>query len=264
MSTHFSIEKARKVWNEGTANQVIAVDSISLDLEKGEFVTIVGSNAAGKSTLFNMIAGSVTPTSGSIFLDGKDITGKEEYERAKYISRVKQDPSHSLVSGLSVVENFTLSRLRGETKRLKKAVTPEIEETCKQRLAELGLGIEKRIRSDVAMFSGGQRQAIALLSAVEKSPELLLLDEHTAALDPKMAHKILTITDKLVKERGITTLMVTHNITHALQYGDRLIILESGKIKHDIRGEDKKKLTLADAILLIEKPADLEEEFVSK
>lgn len=261
--SYFKLENLKKTYNSNTPHEVKAVDDISLKLNKGDFLTIVGSNAAGKSTIFGMIGGSIIPDSGKIILENKDLLATSEHDRASFIARVKQDPNHSLVSGMSVVENFALSKLRGERKKLKKGVTEEIEKECISKLKILNLGIEKRTHNDVSLFSGGQRQAIALISAIEKAPELLLLDEHTAALDPKMAHKILELTNNLVSDKKITTLMITHNITHALHYGNRLIVLESGKIKFDISGEEKKKATIAEIIALIEKPVDLEEEFTS-
>lgn len=259
--SYLEVKNLKKIWNENTEHEVVALSDMSFSMDKGDFITIVGSNASGKSTLFGMITGSITPTAGEIFLEGKNITKTPEYERTLKISKVKQDPNQSLISGLSVVENFALALKRGSRKTLNLAVTEKVKSLCREKLSSLNLGIEKRIESDVSLFSGGQRQAVALVSATLNNPELLLLDEHTAALDPKTSHKILELTDKIVREQNITTLMITHNITNALQYGNRIIVLENGKIKFDASGEQKKKLTVENVISLIEKPIDLEEEF---
>lgn len=251
---YLEIKNLKKIWNDHTEHKVVAVDDISFTLNKGDFVVIVGSNASGKSTLLNMISGNTLPTSGTILLDGEDITNIEEHKRSLKISKVKQDPNHSLVSGLSIIENFALAIKRGLSKNLRIAVTKENKHYCRKSLKELNLGIEKRIDSDVSLFSGGQRQAVALVCATLNNPELLLLDEHTAALDPKTSQRVLELTDAIIKKEKITTLMITHNITNALTYGNRLIVLESGKIKYDIEGDAKTKLTIEEVVTLIEKP----------
>lgn len=258
---YLEIKNLKKVWNENTEHQVLAVKDISLSINKGDFVSVVGSNASGKSTLLNMISGSVVPTNGEIFLDNENITKIPEHNRGFKISKVRQDPNNSLVSGLTIVENFALALKRGLPKKIKIAVTEEIRKHCRESLKDLNLGIEKRIDSDVSLFSGGQRQAVALVCATLNNPELLLLDEHTAALDPKTSKKILELTKEIVSKEKITTIMITHNITNALQYGNRLIVMENGKIKFDLDGEKKQKLTVAEVISFIEKPVDLEEEF---
>ena len=204
-----------------------------------------------------MISGNTFPSSGEVFLDGKNITNENEYDRSLQIAKVKQDPNHSLVSGLSVVENFALALKRGLSKKLKIAVNKEVEKYCEEILKQLDLGIEKRIHSDVSLFSGGQRQAVALICATLNNPELLLLDEHTAALDPKTSKKILELTDEIVKKEKITTIMITHNITNALQYGNRLIVLADGKIKFDFEAEEKSKLTVGDIVSLIENSVEI-------
>lgn len=249
---YLEIKNLGKIWAKNTEHEVIAIDNISLSFEKGDFVSIVGSNASGKSTLLNIISGNIVSTKGNIFLDGENITHTPEHEKSFKISKVKQDPNHSLVSGLSVEENFALALKRGLPKRIRPLITKNVRDFCKNCLKGLNLGIENRLASDVSVFSGGQRQALALICATLNNPALLLLDEHTAALDPKTSEKVLELTNEIVQKEKITTLMVTHNVTNALKYGNRLLVMENGRIKYNINACDKNKLSVADVVEMIE------------
>ena len=237
-----------KTFNAGTVNEKRAIDGLDLTLEDGDFVTIIGGNGAGKSTTLNLIAGVFPADQGSIILDGVDITRLPEHKRAKYLGRVFQDPMMGTAATMGIEENLALANRRGQRRTLRPGITAqEREKFCKQ-LAALGLGLEDRMTSKVGLLSGGQRQALTLLMATLKKPRLLLLDEHTAALDPKTADKVLQITEEIVARDKLTTLMVTHNMKHAIQYGNRLIMMDAGKVVVDIRGEEKKNLTVRDLL----------------
>ena len=242
------VENISKVFNKDTVNEKKAITGLNLHLNEGDFLTIIGSNGAGKSTLLNCIAGTYQIDDGSIVLDGNDITKLKQFERAKYIARVFQDPLLGTASDMEIQENLSLALHRGEKRNLRYGITNKEKELFKQNLSLLSLHLEDRLTSKVGLLSGGQRQGLTLLMATIKKPSLLLLDEHTAALDPITARNVLEITDKLVNENHITTIMVTHNIQDAIDYGNRLIMMNDGKIIFDISGEQKKKLKKEDLI----------------
>ena len=237
-----------KTFNAGTVNEKRAIDGLDLTLEDGDFVTIIGGNGAGKSTTLNLIAGVFPADQGNIILDGVDITRLPEHKRAKYLGRVFQDPMMGTAATMGIEENLALANRRGQRRTLRPGITAQEREKFRKQLAALGLGLEDRMTSKVGLLSGGQRQALTLLMATLKKPRLLLLDEHTAALDPKTADKVLQITEEIVARDKLTTLMVTHNMKHAIQYGNRLIMMDAGKVVVDIRGEEKKNLTVRDLL----------------
>ena len=237
-----------KTFNAGTVNEKRAIDGLDLTLEDGDFVTIIGGNGAGKSTTLNLIAGVFPADQGSIILDGVDITRLPEHKRAKYLGRVFQDPMMGTAATMGIEENLALANRRGQRRTLRPGITAQEREKFRKQLAALGLGLEDRMTSKVGLLSGGQRQALTLLMATLKKPRLLLLDEHTAALDPKTADKVLQITEEIVARDKLTTLMVTHNMKHAIQYGNRLIMMDAGTVVVDIRGEEKKNLTVRDLL----------------
>ena len=237
-----------KTFNAGTVNEKRAIDGLDLTLEDGDFVTIIGGNGAGKSTTLNLIAGVFPADQGSILLDGVDITRLPEHKRAKYLGRVFQDPMMGTAATMGIEETLALANRRGQRRTLRPGITAQEREKFRKQLAALGLGLEDRMTSKVGLLSGGQRQALTLLMATLKKPRLLLLDEHTAALDPKTADKVLQITEEIVARDKLTTLMVTHNMKHAIQYGNRLIMMDAGKVVVDIRGEEKKNLTVRDLL----------------
>jgi len=233
-----------KTFNPNTANENMVLKNIDLSIPKGDFVTIIGGNGAGKSTLLNSVAGTIKNDSGDIHLSGKKINKLTEEKRAKKISRVFQDPQMGTAPRMTIAENLSIASLRGEKRTLKKSDSKESREHYKNLLSQVGLGLEDRLYQEVGLLSGGQRQIIALIMATIKEPELLLLDEHTAALDPKAAKIVMSLTEQRVKEKGITTLMITHNMQHAIDYGNRLIMLADGQIILDIEGEEKQGLTI--------------------
>ena len=237
-----------KTFNAGTVNEKRAIDGLDLTLEDGDFVTIIGGNGAGKSTTLNLIAGVFPADQGSIILDGVDITRLPEHKRAKYLGRVFQDPMMGTAATMGIEENLALANRRGQRRTLRPGITAQEREKFRKQLAALGLGLEDRMTSKVGLLSGGQRQALTLLMATLKKPRLLLLAEHTAALDPKTADTVLQITEEIVARDKLTTLMVTHNMKHAIQYGNRLIMMDAGKVVVDIRGEEKKNLTVRDLL----------------
>ena len=237
-----------KTFNAGTVNEKRAIDGLDLTLEDGDFVTIIGGNGAGKSTTLNLIAGVFPADQGNIILDGVDITRLPEHKRAKYLGRVFQDPMMGTAATMGIEENLALANRRGQRRTLRPGITAQEREKFRKQLAALGLGLEDRMTSKVGLLSGGQRQALTLLMATLIRPKLLLLDEHTAALDPKTADKVLQITEEIVARDKLTTLMVTHNMKHAIQYGNRLIMMDAGKVVVDIRGEEKKNLTVRDLL----------------
>ena len=233
-----------KTFNADTVNEKTVFSGLNLELEAGDFVTIIGGNGAGKSTMLNVIAGAFKPDEGSISIDGIDVTNMPEHKRASYIGRVFQDPRMGTASDLWVEENMSIADSRGHRRGLRWAITSKDRERYRELLKPLDLGVENRLTTKMGLLSGGQRQAITLLMAAMKKPKLLLLDEHTAALDPKTAAKVLEITDKVISENNLTTLMVTHNMRDAIDHGNRLIMMSEGKIVVDVKGEDKKKLTV--------------------
>ena len=237
------IRNISKTFNPGTINEKKALSDLSLTLKDGDFVTVIGGNGAGKSTLLNAVAGVWPVDSGSILLDGEDITALPEHKRAKYIGRVFQDPMMGTAPNMQMEENLALALRRGQKRGLRWGVTKAERQEYREKLKTLGLGLEDRMTVKVGLLSGGQRQALTLLMASLRKPKLLLLDEHTAALDPATAAKVLELSDQIVEENGLTALMITHNMTDAIKHGNRLIMMNEGKIILDISGEEKKQLT---------------------
>ena len=237
-----------KTFNAGTINEKRALVDVNLHLEPGDFVTVIGGNGAGKSTLMNMIAGVYPIDAGTITLDGKNISRLSEPARAKYLGRVFQDPMMGTAADMQIIENLAMAKRRGRARTLAWGVTRAEKEEYADRLRELGLGLEKRPTAKVGLLSGGQRQALTLLMATLTEPKLLLLDEHTAALDPKTAAKVLDLTSKIVAEKHLTTLMVTHNMNDAIRLGNRLIMMHEGRIIYDVRGDEKRSLTVKDLL----------------
>ena len=240
------LENLRKTFNPNTINQKVALDGVSLHLDDGDFVTMIGGNGAGKSTLLNAIAGVWPVDSGKVVINGKDITSLSEYKRAPWLGRVFQDPMMGTAATMQIIENLALAKRRGDRRRLRPGVTKAEKEEYRELLATLGLGLEDRLTSKVGVLSGGQRQALTLLMATLKKPELLLLDEHTAALDPRTAEKVLLISDQIIRENNLMTMMVTHNMKDAIRFGNRLIMMNEGRIILDIKGEEKQRLTVRD------------------
>ena len=243
-----TISNVRKTFNKGTINEKKALNGINLHLNEGDFVTIIGGNGAGKSTMLNMIAGVYPIDSGKIEIDGINISTEPEHKRAKYIGRVFQDPMRGTAAGMEIQENLALAYRRGEKRGLSWGIKAEEKEIYREELKRLGLGLEDRMSSKVGLLSGGQRQALTLLMATLKRPKLLLLDEHTAALDPKTAAKVLELTREIVEGQKLTALMVTHNMKDAINIGNRLIMMHSGRIIYDVAGEEKKNLTVDDLL----------------
>lgn len=239
-----SVQHISKTFNPGTINEKKALIDVSLDLQDGEFVTVIGGNGAGKSTMLNAIAGVWPVDSGRILIDGIDVTGLSEYKRARYIGRVFQDPMTGTAADMQIDENLALAARRGKHRSLKWGVTAAEREEYRKALAELDLGLEDRMTAKVGLLSGGQRQALTLLMATIVEPKILLLDEHTAALDPKTASKVLDATERVINEHHLTTFMVTHNMRDAIRHGNRLIMMNEGHIILNIAGEEKKKLTV--------------------
>ncbi len=242
------IRGIHKTFNKGTINEKIALNGVDLRLEDGDFVTIIGGNGAGKSTVLNAIAGVWPVDEGSIILDGVDVTGLPEYKRAAYIGRVFQDPMNGTAADMQIQENLALATRRGKRRTLKWGITKKERIEYKEALRELGLGLEDRMTSKVGLLSGGQRQALTLLMATMQQPKVLLLDEHTAALDPKTAAKVLELSEKIIREENLTAMMVTHNMLDAIKYGNRLVMMSEGKIILDIGAEEKKNLTVDDLL----------------
>lgn len=250
-----------KTFNKGTINEKHALNGVNLTLNEGDFVTIIGGNGAGKSTLLNSICGVFPVDCGSIMIDNVDVTRFPEHKRAKYLGRVFQDPMMGTASDMQIIENMSLAYRRGKKRGLKFAINKKEKEMYIQMLSHLGLGLENRLTSKVGLLSGGQRQALTLLMAVMQRPKLLLLDEHTAALDPKTAHTVLSLSDKFIEEGSLTAMMITHNMKDAITHGNRLIMMHEGKIIYDVSGEEKKNLTVED---LLQKFASLSgEEFAN-
>ena len=240
------VNNIEKTFNPGTINEKKALDGVSLHLNPGDFVTIIGGNGAGKSTLMNAITGVWPVDNGSIILDGTNVTGMPEYKRAKYIGRVFQDPMMGTAPDMQIIENLALAYRRGKKRTLSWGITKKERELYHEKLKILGLGLEDRMTSKVGLLSGGQRQALTLLMASLQQPKLLLLDEHTAALDPTTAAKVLEISEEIISENNLTAMMITHNMHDAIAHGNRLIMMNEGKIIYDVQGEEKKNLTKAD------------------
>lgn len=240
------INSIEKTFNLGTINEKKALDKVSLHLNPGDFVTIIGGNGAGKSTLMNAITGVWPVDNGSIILDGVNVTGLPEYKRAKFIGRVFQDPMMGTAPDMQIIENLALAYRRGKKRTLKWGITKKEKEMFHEKLKILGLGLEDRMTSKVGLLSGGQRQALTLLMASLQTPKLLLLDEHTAALDPTTAAKVLQISEEIIERDKLTAMMITHNMNDAIVHGNRLIMMNNGQIIYDVQGEEKKELTKAD------------------
>ena len=249
-----------KTFNTGTINEKKALVDLNLHLEPGDFVTVIGGNGAGKSTMLNAVAGVWPVDSGTISIDGVDVTGLPEHKRAAFIGRVFQDPMLGTAPNMQIEENLALAYRRGQKRGLGWGVTKAEKTLYREKLATLGLGLEDRMTSKVGLLSGGQRQALTLLMAALQKPKLLLLDEHTAALDPATAAKVLELSDKIVQENSLTAMMITHNMKDAIVHGNRLIMMNEGRIILDIRGEDKKKLTKADLLQKFAEVAGVQEE----
>ncbi|WP_223701865.1 ABC transporter ATP-binding protein [Sutcliffiella deserti] len=238
------LTQINKVFNEGTLDEKNALDNVNLTLKKGDFVTIIGSNGAGKSTLMNMISGVITPDTGNVEIDGKNVTYMSEHKRARFIGRVFQDPMAGTAPSMTIEENLAMAYSRNKTRSLRRGVTKQRREYFKEVLSSLHLGLESRLTAKVGLLSGGERQALSLLMATFTEPSILLLDEHTAALDPSRAELITNITKQIVADTGLTTLMVTHNMQQALDLGNRLIMMDKGQIILEVEEEDKKSLTI--------------------
>ena len=247
------ITDLQKTFNPGTVNAKTALDGLDLHLKDGDFVTVIGGNGAGKSTLLNAIAGVWKPDYGTIEIDGVDVTNMPEHKRAQFLGRVFQDPMKGTAPDMEIAENLAIAARRGTKRRFVWGVRKAEREKYKKMLADLELGLEDRLSQKVGLLSGGQRQAVTLLMASLSKPKLLLLDEHTAALDPKTAAKVLQLTDKIVTENHLTTLMITHNMKDAITHGNRLIMMHEGKIIIDVEGEEKQMLTVEDLLSLFVK-----------
>lgn len=253
MAEMLKLDNIHKTFNPGTINEKIALNGVNLTLNEGDFVTVIGGNGAGKSTTLNAIAGVWPIDSGKIYIGGDDVTKLSEHKRAKYLGRVFQDPMTGTATTMSIEENMAIAARRGEKRGLSWGITHQERDTYREMLKALDLGLEDRLTSKVGLLSGGQRQAITLLMASIKKPKLLLLDEHTAALDPKTAAKVLEISDKIIAENHLTAMMVTHNMKDAIVHGNRLIMMHEGRVILNIAGEEKKKLTVEDLLHQFEK-----------
>lgn len=246
------LKKITKVFNKDSVNEKIALQELELTLKPGDFVTVIGSNGAGKSTMLNAIAGAWPLDQGRILLGGEDISHLPDYKRAGLIGRVFQDPMVGTAASMTIEENLSIAAKRGQKRGLTKGINKNLKAHMKEELSHFGLGLENRLATPVGLLSGGQRQALTLLMATFKQPRLLMLDEHTAALDPKTGEKVLEITDELIKSMGLTTLMITHNIVDSLRMGNRTIMMHEGQIVLDVKGEERKTLTPQDILRLFE------------
>ena len=253
------IKNVYKTFNAGTVNEKRALKNLNLSVADGEFVTVIGGNGAGKSTMLNAITGAYAVDYGTIEIDGVDVTHLPEHKRAKYIGRVFQDPMMGTAATMQIEENLAMAARRGKPRTLRAGITKAEREGYRQQLATLGLGLEDRMTAKVGLLSGGQRQALTLLMATLQKPKLLLLDEHTAALDPKTAAKVLETTQRIVEENNLTTIMITHNMRDAITYGNRLIMMYDGHVVVDVSGEEKKKLTVEQLLALFSKASGSDE-----
>ncbi len=246
------ITDVKKTFNAGTINEKMALRGLNLTLNEGDFVTVIGGNGAGKSTMLNAIAGVWPVDGGSIFIDDINVTKLPEHKRASYLGRVFQDPMTGTAASMQIEENLALAARRGERRGLRAGITRDEREQYKERLKILDLGLEDRLTAKVGLLSGGQRQALTLLMATLKKPKVLLLDEHTAALDPKTAAKVLDVTDRIVSRDHLTTIMITHNMKDAIAHGNRLVMMYEGRIIYDVAGEEKRNLKVADLLAKFE------------
>ena len=238
-----ALNNASVIFNQGTVNENQALSNINLNVREGDFITIIGSNGAGKSTLFNLIAGTITPTVGSIHVNGRNVTREPEYKRARYIGRIFQNPLLGTASNMSLEDNMMITYRKG-FKWLKRSLNSKMREYFRSELVQLKMGLEHRMKENLLMFSGGQRQALTLLMMVLSKPTMIMLDEHTAALDPKNAEIVLELTNKFINEYKLTSMMITHNMSHAIEYGNRLLMMDRGEIIFDVAGDAKKELTV--------------------
>lgn len=252
------VEKIYKTFNPGTVNEKTALNGLSLQLKEGDFVTVIGGNGAGKSTMLNAIAGVWSVDEGNISIDGIDVTRMSEHKRARYLGRVFQDPMTGTAANMQIEENLALAARRGIRRTLRRGITQKERDAYRENLKILDLGLEERMTVKVGLLSGGQRQALTLLMATLKKPKLLLLDEHTAALDPKTAAKVLEVTDRIVSKDNLTTIMITHNMKDAIAHGNRLIMMHEGSIIYDVRGEEKKNLKVSDLLAKFEQASGAE------
>lgn len=252
MAYALELKDIHKTFNKGTINEKVALDGVDLKLNDGDFVTIIGGNGAGKSTMLNAIAGVWPIDQGSIIIEDQDVTSLPEHKRAKFLGRVFQDPMTGTAATMSIDENMAIAARRGKVRTLRWGVTKSEKEQYRKQLKKLDLGLEDRLTTKVGLLSGGQRQAVTLLMASLEKPDLLLLDEHTAALDPKTAAKVLELSDKIIEENKLTALMVTHNMKDAIAHGNRLIMMHEGRIIYDVRGEEKKNLKVSDLLAKFE------------
>ncbi|BAK47932.1 hypothetical protein CXIVA_19650 [Clostridium sp. SY8519] len=252
------IEHVCKTFNKGTINEKAALKDLNLELEKGDFVTVIGGNGAGKSTMLNMIAGVYPVDEGRILIDGTDITGQPDYRRAAYLGRVFQDPMMGTAADMELQENLAMAYRRGHRRGLRWGISAKEKKIYREHLASLGLGLEDRMTTKVGLLSGGQRQAVTLLMATLQQPKVLLLDEHTAALDPKTASKVLGLTESIIGENNLTSLMVTHNMRDAIRLGNRLIMMNEGHIIYDVKGEEKKGLQVSELLKKFEEASGSE------
>ncbi len=253
------LENVWKTFNPGTINEKVALQCLNLTMEEGDFVTVIGGNGAGKSTMLNAVAGVFGVDSGKILIDGVDVTNLPEYKRSKYIGRVFQDPMMGTAATMQIEENLALAARRGQSRTLRSGITRTERESYREQLKILGLGLENRMTAKVGLLSGGQRQALTLLMATLQKPKLLLLDEHTAALDPKTAAKVLDATQRIVEKDHLTTLMITHNMRDAIAYGNRLIMMYDGHVVVDVSGEEKKNLTVEHLLSLFSQASGSDE-----
>jgi putative ABC transport system ATP-binding protein len=242
------LEGITKIFNKGTIDEKVAVDGIDLHVGKGEFVTVIGSNGAGKTTVLNLSAGTFAPDEGDIFIDDSRVTNLAEHKRARYLGRVFQNPLMGTAASMTIEENLAMADLRGKPRTLRWGVSKARRNYYREILEMLGLGLEHRLKDSVSLLSGGQRQSLTLVMVTLSLPKLLLLDEHTAALDPKTAQLVMDITQKIVEENNLTTVMVTHNMQQAIRYGNRMIMLHEGRIQYDVQGEEKKALTVEEVV----------------
>jgi len=242
------LEGVTKTFSKGTIDEKVAINGMSLHVRKGDFVTVIGSNGAGKTTFLNLISGTFRPEEGDIFIDASKVTHLPEHRRAKYLGRIFQDPLMGTAASMTIEENLAMADLRGKRRGLRWGVTKSLREHYRHILSVLDLGLETRLKDTVSLLSGGQRQSLTLLMVTLSLPKLLLLDEHTAALDPKTAQRVIGLTKKIVEKNNLTTIMITHNMQQAIKYGNRMIMLHEGKIQFDIQGEEKTALTVEEVV----------------
>ena len=242
------LERVTKTFSKGTIDEKVAINGMSLHVRKGDFVTVIGSNGAGKTTFLNLTSGTFIPDEGDIFIDASKVTNLPEHRRAKYLGRIFQDPLMGTAASMTIEENLAMADLRGKHRGLRWGVTKSLREHYRHILSVLDLGLETRLKDTVSLLSGGQRQSLTLLMVTLSLPKLLLLDEHTAALDPKTAQRVIGLTKKIVEKNNLTTIMVTHNMLQAIKYGNRMIMLHEGKIQFDIQGEEKTALTVEEVV----------------